>query len=932
MSSRLSPQERQRLEELFDLAADLPAAQREFFVARECAGHDTLRDELTRLLAALEGDDVLGRLQTGGASLAGSLSGTNIGQYSLLEQIGEGGMGEVYAAEQQGPVARRVALKVIKPGMDSAQVVARFDAERHALARMAHPNIAQVYDGDATEDGRPYFVMELVDGQPITTHCDSHKLSTRARIQLFLGVCDGVQHAHLKGIIHRDLKPSNLLVATQDGRAVVKVIDFGVARATTDRPTDHAQQTMVGQVVGTLDYMSPEQADPSSLDVDTRADIYSLGVVLYQLLSGFLPLDHASAVDRPLSDIQRAIREEEPPTPSVRLRRETGTTSVPRHGTDTRSLIRQLAGDLDWICLKALEKDPDRRYQSVSELAEDLRRHLAHQPVLAGRPGTLYRLRKYVRRHRLAVVAALLFTVGMFVGLFGLLDSVSSARVARALQPQADAYQLRDLLEQAAGLWPPHPEKIEELEVWLSEAKFWALHAPQYETELKALRSRAEPWGPAEQRRDRAAYPRAIELEDCQAEFLELVQEIEEKHGRGEPLGEADQQAEALELEIFALEAELAAWRTWVFGSPEDQAAHDLLAELVDGFRELNDPNTGLLQSEGNSIDHGWGVQRRLEFAEELALDSAEGGDWERRWTDATAAIQVHPSYGGLVLSPQVGLLPLGPDPVSKLWEFAHLMTVDPSERDEDGHWKVTGDSALILVLIPGEAFMMGTQLSDGERSNNERRRGDQESPAHLVPLSPYFVSKNEVSQGQWERFVGSNPSLEPMHPDDPVNRVSWTECDTITRRLGLRLPHEREWEFMARALADRPEDGAWGTTMEMDPLRVRANLFDQSIDGGPGRVGWDDGSPGAAKVGSFVANPFGLHNVYGNVSEWTSGAALDYAKNRILPVDRSMRLSRGGNWRTGSWSARAAFRKLRNVPDFSHVTLGLRPARGIDP
>ncbi|RKY20060.1 MAG: serine/threonine protein kinase [Planctomycetota bacterium] len=323
MSTSLSPDQRRRLEQFFDRAADLPAGERAAFVERACGSDIALRDELSRLLEGLTGDDVLEQLRHDAPSRAG----TTIGPYRLLERVGLGGMGEVYAAEQSLPVVRRVALKLIRHGMHSAEVVARFGAERQALARMGHPNVAQVFDAGSTDDGRPYFVMEFVAGPPITEFADQRTLTTRERLELFLAVCDGVQHAHQKGVIHRDLKPSNLLVMEQEQRAVPKVIDFGVARATTGKLSEHSLHTLVGQVVGTLDYMSPEQADPGGADVDTRSDVYSLGVVLYQLLSGLLPFDHSSELGLPLSERQRVMREQDPPMPSTRLRKQTDTAA-----------------------------------------------------------------------------------------------------------------------------------------------------------------------------------------------------------------------------------------------------------------------------------------------------------------------------------------------------------------------------------------------------------------------------------------------------------------------------------------------------------------------------------------------------------------------------------------------------------------------------
>src|SRR5213075_3168344 len=347
--------------------------------------------------------------------------GTIIGRYKILEKIGEGGFGAVYVAEQREPVKRRVALKIIKLGMDTRQVVARFEAERQALALMDHPNIAKVFDAGATETGRPFFVMELVRGIRITDYCDRHQLPTRERLDLFINVCHAVQHAHQKGIIHRDLKPSNILVADHDGVPVPKVIDFGIAKATTDQPlTDKTLFTAFEQFIGTPAYMSPEQARMSGLDLDTRTDIYSLGVLLYELLTGKTPFDAQDLLAAGLDEMRRTINEKEPARPSTRLSTmlEGELTSTAKHRrTEAPKLVHLIRGDLDWIVMKALEKDRARRYETANGLAMDVQRYLIDEPVVARPPSNLYRFQKLASRNKLAFAAAGAVTAALIIGL-----------------------------------------------------------------------------------------------------------------------------------------------------------------------------------------------------------------------------------------------------------------------------------------------------------------------------------------------------------------------------------------------------------------------------------------------------------------------------------------------------------------------------------
>jgi serine/threonine protein kinase len=487
-----------REEEVFDAARKLSdSAQREEFLERACANDSDLRERVEKLLSvhshaeelftecltALRSSADAPESPAAARGLEEEQPGTRIGPYRILQKIGEGGCGAVYMAEQEKPMRRLVALKVIKLGMDTRAVIARFDAERQALAMMDHPNIAKVLDAGATETGRPFFVMELVRGTRITEYCDQNQLDTRHRLELFIQICHAIQHAHQKGIIHRDIKPSNIIVTLHDGLPVPKVIDFGIAKATEAPLTDKTLLTTQNQFIGTPAYMSPEQAGTGGLDIDTRSDIYSLGVLLYELLTGKTPFDTKTLVQSGVEEMRRTLQEEEPQRPSALLTvlggNELTLTAARRHAEPPR-LIALMRGDLDWIVMKALEKERARRYETANGLAMDIQRHLGNEPVLARPPSRIYRLQKLMRRNKVVFVAAAAVSAALIAGLGTSTWLFLKEREARQRAVAAERQQAR--LAQEAELARSNEaklrrqaearERITQAEVLVSQDRF----------------------------------------------------------------------------------------------------------------------------------------------------------------------------------------------------------------------------------------------------------------------------------------------------------------------------------------------------------------------------------------------------------------------------------------------------------------------------
>ncbi len=893
-----------RVQQIFHSALDVPAHDRERFVFEACRDDWTLFREVMSLLDHHATDDwtpgedpkLAGQPSIQARAPESARTLTNGSErYDLVDVLGEGGMGIVYLAEQTHPIRRRVALKVIKLGVDSKRATARFESERQALALMDHPCIARVFEAGATEDGRLYFAMEHVSGRPIGEYCDQAKLSVTERVRLFTAVCDAVQHAHQKGIIHRDLKPSNILVTTLGADPVPKIIDFGVARAMNQRLTEHTMFTQFGMAVGSVRYMSPEQADCRLLEIDTRTDIYALGAVLYELLTGDTPIDAPTIEQTGYAEIQRRIREEEPAKLSDRVRRLGGDDAsavATARSTDFPTLARRLEGDLDWIALKALEKERTRRYATASELADDLRRHLGNEPVLASPPTRRYRLQKFVRRNRVPVVAgtavALAVLLGLVVSTTLFLQNRASRRVAEAQRDQILRLSDANVLEQLEGgvdeLRPPHPDRVGAMDAWLEKAEELASHLPAHRTTLDALRAIA----------------------------------LKSTNSTAEGVGS-----------------------TMAFANQEDQFHYDHLSQLVAGLERFVDPDPHV-----GAIAR---VRERLAFAKAVEPESVDAH--RREWNDAIrsiADVAECPRYGGLVVAPQVGMVPIGRNSETGLWEFLHVRSGVAPIRDRAGHIVMTEDAGIVMVLLPGDCFWMGMskeKLPDPAMpSGNPLARFD-EAPVHRVCLDPFFISKFEVTQAQYERLTGENPSkVRPgtnygtyvSSRRHPVESLNWDHANAFALDVGLTLPTEAQWEYAARAGSTARLPCGW----DVRCLARYENVLDESArvaarPGGWNYADWYDGFVDSSPVGYFAPNAFGLYDVMGNVAEWTR----DWYGPYELPVARGDgarlggphvdRVVRGGTF--FFWPDRLNLAFRLNIPPHFDDRIGLRPARALD-
>jgi len=700
-----------RARDIFADALGRPGAEREAHVVRACAADAALREQVLELVRAHA--EAEGRLVESPEQI-GERRSDRIGPYTLVQPIGEGGFGTVWLAEQSAPIRRKVALKILKAGMDSRQVVGRFAAERHSLARMDHPNIATIFDGGATLVGRPYFVMELVDGVPITKYCDNAALSPRERIELFLPVCQAVHHAHQKGVIHRDLKPSNVLVTTKDGEPVAKIIDFGIAKAVTEERSPSDASTGLWQLLGTPEYMAPEQADPSELGVDTRADVYSLGVVLYELLTGCRPFEFETVAKSGQAAIVRTIQEVEPPAPSQRVTAlgPTLRSVAERRRVRPERLSSLLRGELDWIVMKALEKERSRRYDSASELADDLRRHLRHAVVLAGPPDRAYRLRKYLRRHRAAVIAGSAVAVALVAGAVaaGLGYREASEQARRAGEEAETSRHVVTLLERMLESSNPYNDNPgytmrQLLDDFAADLSASIADEPEVELSLRrimgnsylglGLAAAAEPHfrRAAELARDRFGDASAAAADiDCRvARSLFMRGEYDEALALLERVAELIGGSDAASAELRAKSLSLAADVLRTRGRAGDlQRAEDSIARAIDLQRRVLPPDAEELTASLSVRSVILQLQRRCAEAMDV-MEEVLARDIERHGSDSLVVANVKSNVATLCDAPDADL-----DRIEQLLREA----LDVSRRRLGSHvdvWRIANNLGTIL-------------------------------------------------------------------------------------------------------------------------------------------------------------------------------------------------------------------------------------------
>jgi len=941
----------------------------------------------------------------------------SFGRYRLKDIAGRGGMGVVLRV-WDNDLKRHLAMKVCRSDGDeghadaaaNSRSMGRFLEEAQVTGQLDHPGIVPVHELGLDDRGGVYFTMKLVRGHDLG-HVYQQVLEgrdgwTRTRtVGVLSKVCEAMAYAHHKGVIHRDLKPANVMVGDF---GAVYVMDWGLARVmgTPDakdsgspllEPSDPVRSdrrdfgsaspdspilTEEGEVMGTPAYMSPEQAMGRLSEVGPQSDVYSMGAMLYHLLAGAMP--YAESGDAVDNFAIWALAREGAPQPLA-------------------DVAPDAPPELVAICERAMARSLSERYETMWSLAEDLRAYLEGRVVQAYESGAWAEARKWVRRNKglaasLAAAAVLLVSGLSAVGLvqaagkraeekqrkiaqanFELAElrradaaaaearAVASELEAKAQEQEATAraddvlrlsalQDLDELTALADELWPPYPERVPAYESWLERARVLIEELPQHERRRQDVLSRALPRSSEERARDRREHPLAAELEGARSDLDSSLVELDNALALADSTKQERAEAQVVDAEarVVALEKEVSRpWR-WQFATSEDRWWHAQLTRLIEGIEDLADPEAGLVS--GTTQEHGWGIERRLEFAltvEELTVTGVEAA---ARWERALGSIgnaEECPAYGGLNLSPQMGLLPVGRDPNSGLWEFWHVLSGAEPQRGDDGEFVLSEDTGLVLVLLPGGSFWMGSQGAEPEGRNYDPGSQSSEQPVHAVELTAFFLSKYELTQGQWKRSTHRNPSY--YGPDGlwsrgywsrleyeasllhPVEQVDWHTAREFLERMDLTLPTEAQWEYGARG----GTSSVWWRGDEPGDLVLAGNVSDEyrNRGGGTSEWGfepWDDGNTVHASVGSFQANGFGLYDVVGNVMEWCfDGFDREFYVTSVVrdpssaPEGAASCVTRGGSFSLTSASARSAFR-FHTTSDSASTNLGVRAARAI--
>lgn len=952
------------------------------------------RGTITADLAPLLGSIIAGRQEGSQAEASSSQAALEAirerlaaeGRYDVQEEFARGGMGAILKVFDRN-IRRDMAMKVMldrgltadsKASAVNTRALGRFLDEAQITGQLEHPGIVPVHELGVDEDGQVYFTMKLVQGEELGDKYDKvfagdEDWNTTRVLGVLLRVCEAMSFAHSRRVIHRDLKPANVMVGDF---GEVYVMDWGLARilgredyhgeeltpTTSDAHvvSDRLEQrdispgstmfTMEGDVMGTPSYMPPEQARGEIEEMDERSDVYAIGAMIYHLLSRRRPYQAEGEAPNAFTTLMRLL--DGPPKP-------------------LHEFGLELPPELEAICEKAMSRDRGERYADMRELAADLRNYLEGRVVAAYQTGALAELKMWVRRNRSLANS---LVAGVLVLVAGVVTSTyywnESAEQAASVLRLGDARDMRELWDDAELLWPAVPGNAKAMSDWIERAEELLGRLPEHRLVLEQLRATALPQTSVEVERDRVEHPLAITLE----KYRNAIQQIDAGIQAAKDAGDEEtvkywaEKREAYVPIVEELEAKVQVRQTYRFTENQTEWWHGALVQLIEGL-EFTQSDQGWRDSEELGYRTCLGeMAGRLSAARAVDGDSITGAENERLWAEAVASIQDEaacPMYGGLKLTPQRGLLPIGRDARSGLWEFAAVQTGAPLERDAEGELVIQEDSAIVFVLVPGGRFWMGAQSDDETKPNYDPEATPKERPVHEVSLDPFFLAKHEVSQAQWRRITYTNNSrykgskrteirdsrtgetlctVSTLHP---VENVSWSEATYGLFTLGFVLPTEAQWEYAARAGTRSP----WWTGAEPGSLEGAENLCDETAFaiGEPGwkYEDWNDGFPAHSPIDSFLPNPWGFHNILGNVGEWTrdrymvsayeidiepgTGARKISEQDQIGGEQWKNRTIRGPGWFRDSSGVRVSARYMAHESVYKTPSFGMRPARSLD-